>query len=93
MQAELDAEGGIDIVGINTLGSESGVQEMCDGRVLRLLQDTPAEHVWTQWQVDYRDVVILDKDNVPVGIYNLTVNDLSIPANYDGLKDMLRAAR
>jgi len=93
MQAELNAEGGISIAGINSLGSESGVPDMCLGRVIPLLQDTAVEHVWTQWQVTYRDVVVLDKDNMEVAVFNLTDNDLQVPANYDALKNILRAAR
>ena len=78
---------------MNSAGSESGNAETCAGRVIPWLQDTPDEHVWAQWRIEYRDVIILDKDNMEVGVYNLTANDLAVPANYDALKNMLRAAR
>jgi hypothetical protein len=51
-----------------------------------------AEHVWTQWRIEYRDVLILDANNVPVGVYNLTVHDLANSLNRDTLKAMLKAA-
>ncbi len=46
--------------------------------------------VWTDlWSVNYRDVIILDGDNVQVGVYNLTTYDLGVAANYDALRQML----
>ena len=56
------------------------------------LQDVPAVDVWSTWAVTYRDVIILDEDNVVVGVYNLTTNDLAVPANYAALRDMLISA-
>lgn len=83
----------IRILGVNAIGSEGGNDANCNGRDIPWLQDTAAEHVWTQWQITYRDVVILDANNVPVDVYNLTANDLGVPANYDELKNRLLAAR
>jgi hypothetical protein len=45
--------------------------------------------VWTRWDIEYRDVAILDADNVPVAIYNLTTHDLADPASYAELRDLL----
>jgi hypothetical protein len=48
--------------------------------------------VWyDSWLVTWRDVVILDGNNVEVGVYNLTQNPLGAPpnANYDALKLLL----
>ena len=45
--------------------------------------------MWAAWGVNYRDVVVLDGDNIPVAVYNLTIHDLSDPANYDALRTML----
>jgi hypothetical protein len=75
------------------VGFESSVPDMGMQGDLPILQDTAAAAVWTAWAVTYRDVVILDRDNRQVTVYNLTVNDLSNPANYDTLKTLLRAAR
>lgn len=93
MQQELGlAE--IRILGVNSVGSEAGNDATCNGRDIPWLQDTAQEHVWSQWQVTYRDVVILDENNVPVDVYNLSPpNDLAIQANYDELKNRLLAAR
>ena len=92
MQGELDAEFPdlpIQLLGVNGAGYEAGVPEMIDGRVLPLLQDTAEDDVWGAWQVVYRDVVILDRDNAPVGVFNLTEHDLADAADYAALKTML----
>ena len=47
--------------------------------------------MWTQWRVVYRDVIILDGDNVPVETYNLTTYSLADSANYEALKAILIA--
>lgn len=92
MQIELDAEYpelDIQLIGVNGAGYESGVPLMTDGRVIPLLQDTAEADVWTAWDVVYRDVIILDRDNVPVGVFNLTEHDLSQMGPYTTLKGML----
>ena len=77
-----------------------------DDHDLPLLQDTEAEDVWHVWAITYRDVVILDADNVQVGVFNLTGTSLGETAltqdtdgdgtpdatNYETLKAMLIAA-
>ncbi len=46
--------------------------------------------VWrNSWDIVYRDVVILDDENVVVGVMNLTSNDLGDPVNYEALRDVL----
>ena len=40
------------------------------------------------WAPTYRDVVVLDGENVIFGVYNLTSNDLAEPANYDALRQL-----
>jgi len=92
MQGELDAELPelqIRLLGVNGAGHESGVPSMIDGRVIPLLQDTVEVDAWNDWEVVYRDVIILDRDNVPVGVFNLTENDLSNMGDYTALKTML----
>jgi len=42
--------------------------------------------------VTYRDVIILDADNIPVAVFNLTTHDLSAAGNRDALKQKLRDA-
>jgi hypothetical protein len=95
MQDELDALGlpvTVGILGVNGSGHESGNAGACEGRDIPWLQETPSEPVWARWQVAYRDVIVLDEDNVPVAIYNLTEHDLWDPANYEELKTMLVTA-
>jgi hypothetical protein len=61
-------------------------------RDLAWLQDTAAQHVWTAWRVVYRDVVILDANGVPVGVFNLTTHDLANVANRNALIALLKLA-
>ena len=92
MQNELLAENSastISILGINKIGSESGNSAICNGRDIPWLQDTVNDEVWLEWQVTYRDVLILDENNVPVAVYNLTQHDLNNPSNYAALKALL----
>lgn len=92
MQGELDAEHpelGISLVGVNGAGFESGVPLMVEGRTIPLLQDTVEADVWTAWAVEYRDVILLDRENVPVGVFNLTEHDLAQMGEFAALKGML----
>lgn len=92
MQLEIDAESpelGIRLLGVNGAGYEGGVPLMAEGRVIPLLQDTVEVDAWTAWSVEYRDVIILDRDNAPVGVFNLTDHDLSQMGEYVTLKGML----
>ena len=92
MQKELDALGlpvAVGIMGVNGSGRESGNAGACEGRDIPWLQETPAEPVWARWHVAYRDVIVLDEDNVPLAVYNLTEHDLWNQANYDALKALL----
>src|SRR5262245_60276906 len=77
------------ILGVNQAGHESGNGVNCAGRSIPWLQDVLATNVWLLWQVTYRDVIILDDQNMLVSIYNLTSNDLQVPANYDTLRGLL----
>ena len=53
------------------------------------LDEGPMDQVWQAWNVSYRDVIILDDENRPVAVYNLTLHDLSNAANYAELKAIL----
>ncbi|MEL6183188.1 MAG: hypothetical protein AAFU79_01095 [Myxococcota bacterium] len=56
---------------------------------LPLLQDTGGVDAWSQWGVTYRDVWVLDGENRPVGVINLTDRDLSQPANAAALEALV----
>lgn len=95
MQTEIDAldpETEVQILGVNGAGNESGNASITSGRTLPWLQDTPDVNVWGLWEVDYRDVVILDTDNQVFDVYNLTQHDLAVSENYEALLDLLLAA-
>ncbi len=95
MQDELDADYptlDIQILGVNEPGYEAGNASICSGRDLPWLQDTAAEGVWAEWAPVYRDVWVVDGDNVLYGVFNLSGNSLAIPGNYNTLRDMFIAA-
>lgn len=95
MQAELLAENPdtkIRILGVNLPGLEFANEQMVAGRTLPWLQDTYEQDVWGRWGPDYRDVIILDTENMKLGQFNLTANPLEDPANYDELKSLLKTA-
>lgn len=79
----------IQILGVNQAGYESGNATITAGRDLPWLQDVSTQDVWSAWAVVYRDVQILDQDNQLAGVYNLTEHDLSQPASYAALKNLL----
>ena len=79
----------IQILGVNSQGLESGNPTITAGRTLPWLQDTPTANVESTWQAGYRDVIVVDSKNFPLQAFNLTDNDLSVPANFDALKKLL----
>ena len=91
MQQALDADHpdlDIEIIGVNDVGFEAGNEAFCEGRDLPWLQNTPELDVWAAWGGGYRDVLILDADNVPVAVYNLTSNSLATPENFEALQQL-----
>lgn len=77
---------------MNAIGLESGNNNITAGRDLPWLQDVGGEDVWNTWGVGYRDVWVLDENNVLYGIYNLTANDLGQPANFEAMRAMFYEA-
>ena len=107
MQDQLDAEWQpgqrrIVIGGINMVDAESGNPGITTGRHIPWLQDVVAQNVWGTWRVNhvrpefpsinYRDVVVLDRRNHPIAVYNLTSHNLADHNNFATLKAILRAA-
>jgi len=96
MQAELDANYpllDIQILGVNAEGYESGNASFTANADIPWLQDVDANgnsqsDVWEAWGVTYRDVVILDEENIPSAVFNVTTNDLGVPVNYDFLRQV-----
>jgi hypothetical protein len=93
MQAELN-EMGVDVTihAVNEEGYDSGLSTMAALGDLPLLQDTEEDTVWESWDVTFRDVYIVDDDNVLIDTFNLTTYSLSISENYETLKAMFVAA-
>ena len=93
MQNELDAAGlNVDILGVNDVGLEDGNGFITMGRDLPWLQAVPEEDVWETWGIGYRDVVILDENNVVLAIYNLTEHNLGDATNYAELYALFESA-
>ena len=77
----------IDILSINKTGSI--VPTTWDLSFdLPVVQNNANIDIWTSWGGAWRDVVILDADNEIYAIFNLTQNNLNIPANYDALRQL-----
>ncbi len=92
MQGELAAdhpELPIQLLAVNQIGYESGLDEMSALGDLPLLQDTESEGVWDSWDVTFRDVVVLDGEGRVHGVVNLTTHPLSEDANYAMLKALI----
>ncbi len=106
LQKDLDAdhpETAIQIIGINQTGHEEGNTGMAEGRDLPLLQDVDADNnefsdLWLEaedWDVTFRDVIILNAANEYVARYNLTEHNIKPdddPTNYNTLKSLLLEA-
>ena len=91
IQQELTDEGlEVSIIGVNDVGFESGNDTITDGRNIPWLQNTAEVDAWNLWEVQYRDVVIVDRDGVQADVFNVTENDLSQPDTYERLKTILR---
>ncbi len=85
----------INLIGVNELGHDYANGAVSEGRDLPWLQDVDENSngksdVWYDlWDITYRDVMILNGDNVQVDSYNLTTYDLDVPANYAELREKL----
>lgn len=90
MQDEIEAEypGALQIGAVNAVGHDSGVALMNAEGDLPLCQDVVEQDVWAAWGAVWRDVFVLDEENVTVTVYNLTSHNLAVQANYDELKQI-----
>jgi hypothetical protein len=100
MQNDFDSNDpslGIEIVGINLAGRESGNASITAGNDIPWLQDVDLDEngeadAWEDWQAQLRDVIIVDSQNKEVSKINLTSNDLADTANYTLLRTMITDA-
>ncbi len=83
---------------MNERGLEAGNPAITQDRDLPWLQDVDADgdgqsDNWlNSWAVEYRDVVIVDRDSTAINAYNLTRHDLSNPDNVEVLRQKFIAA-
>ena len=62
---------------------------MYGGRSLPWLQEMRADSLWRKWDAGHRDVVVLDAENVPVAVFNLSRHNLRDQSEYDALRSLL----
>ncbi len=84
----------IQLLGVNAYGQDAANEPTTQDRELPWLQDVDANHdglgdAAALWNPSYRDVYILDGDNVQVASFDVDWNDLQQPANYDALRELL----
>lgn len=77
---------------INEVGFEHGQEDMATLVDLPLLQDTRDENAWNDWNVTYRDIIVLDEKGRFVGTHNVSANDLTNPASLETLENLLMSA-
>jgi hypothetical protein len=93
MQQELLAENpgtAIRILAVNEVGHEAG-NSLITGK-LPWLQDTPATDAYGHWKATFRDVILLDRQNLEIVRFNVTRNDLRNSGNYVQLKNLFKKA-
>jgi hypothetical protein len=83
MQKELTEQGyDIYILGINQYGYDVANEQVTQDRDIPWLQDQEDVLLWTQWSVNYRDVLIFDEDLNLRNVINLSQFDLRDEDNY-----------
>ena len=95
MQGELDEEYpdlDIKILSINQIGAENGTSSFSEIHALPMVNDNPTDDIWTEWDCEWRDFYILNKNNELLEVYNLTEHNLNDPVNYEELKQKLVVA-
>ena len=89
MQNELTSEFpslNITILAVNEVGHETGNDSIVAVGDLAVLQDDTSATVWSAWGASWRDVVVLDANNVEVYRFNLSTYNLGSDRDYDHLK-------
>ena len=90
MQKELTEQGyDIYILGINQYGYDVANEQVTQDRDIPWLQDQEDVLLWTQWSVNYRDVLIFDEDLNLRNVINLSQFDLRDEDNYSSFLNTL----
>jgi hypothetical protein len=82
----------VEILGINHMSDSAFNNLVVPYRVLPWLQDTSEQNVWSTWDVEWRDVWIVDSHGRPFAVYNLSSHDLGEPSNREALKQLFLSA-
>ena len=77
------------IFGINGIGKEAGNESITNGRSTPWLQDELGVEAWDSWNVNYRDVYILNGSLEWVDQINLSKIDLTDENNYQEFRELL----
>ncbi len=91
MQKEIDSDYPgveISILGVNQADYENN-ETFCEGSDLPWLLDTKEADWWGSWGITYRDVVILNRDGLEAGVFNLTEYNLLDDEAYNTLRTLL----
>ena len=83
----------IQLLGVNDEAFPSGNESITQGRMLPWVQDVDENNdnvsdAWAAWDIEYRDVAIVDQDNEMVTTFNLTTFNLATGTNYEDLKQL-----
>ena len=98
LREELQADT-VEIVGVNEIGYDNYEYVTTVSSTLPWVQDVEEVNAWDLWEITYRDVVILDRENIYLSTYNLTDNPMwtttlggaPIPnESYETLKNIFR---
>lgn len=79
----------IHLLAVNEDGHSSSNDKVVEEGNLPLLQDDATAQVWENWNATWRDVHVVDAENMRVDVFNLTGTSLGETDNYETLKGML----
>ena len=79
----------IEFIGINRSDQEASNRLVTSERSLPWVQDSPNINQWASWNAVWRDVRIVNSKSELVGVYNLTLNNLSVEENRSTLSRMI----
>lgn len=79
-------------LGVNRADGADDASLATDGHTIALLQDDEEQDVWGSWEVEWRDLVVLDAENRVVGVMNLTEYDLGEEENVQLVRELVAEA-
>ena len=74
---------------VNASGHEDAMEALADEGSIPILQDEEDADLWGQWQINYRDVVVVDANLKPIARINLTDDSLDDEPVYEALKTLI----